>query len=89
MRLVISAVLCLVIAFGIPACTEKQRKEIKHIKSDIIGLKRKITLYDMNGRVIREWEGRFKIEIQGGYISFIDEDGKEVKLSGTIVVEEL
>ncbi|MEF3168752.1 MAG: DUF5052 family protein [Deltaproteobacteria bacterium] len=69
MRLIISAVLGLAIAFGIPACTEKQRKEIKHIKSDIIGLKRKITLYDMNGRVIREWEGRFKIEIQGGYIS--------------------
>jgi len=74
---------------GVAACTEGQRKEIKHIKSDLIGLKRKITLYDANGRVIREWEGRFKIEIQGAYISFIDDQGKEIKLGGTVVVEEI
>lgn len=74
---------------GVSACTESQRKEIKHIKSDLIGLKRKITLYDANGGVIRTWEGRFKIEIQGAYIAFIDDQGKEIKLSGTVVVEEI
>ncbi len=70
-------------------CTERQRKGLKHFKSDIIGLKRKVTLYDCNGRPIKEWQGRFKIEIQGSYLSFIDDKGKEIKLSGTITVEEL
>jgi len=77
------------ILFCLPACTEKQRKELKHLKSDVIGLKRKVTLYDCSGTVIRSWEGRFKIEVEGAYISFIDEKGKDVKVSGAVVVEEL
>jgi hypothetical protein len=76
----------LVISFT--GCTEKQRKEIKHIKSDLIGLKRTVTLYDNNGKIIKEWKGRFKIEIQGNFLSFIDDNGKEVKISGTVVVQE-
>ncbi len=72
----------------ITGCTEKQRKEIKHIKSDLIGLKRTVSLYDNNGKIIKQWKGRFKIEIQGNYISFIDDNGKEVKVSGTVIVQE-
>ena len=72
----------------ISGCTEKQRKEIKHIKSDLIGLKRTVSLYDNNGKIIKQWKGRFKIEIQGNYISFIDDNGKEVKVSGTVIVQE-
>jgi hypothetical protein len=74
---------------GAAACTERQRKDIKHIKSDIIGLQRKVTLYDCSGRSIRTWEGRFKIEVMGSYLSFIDDEGKDVKVSGTVLVEEL
>ncbi len=74
---------------AITSCTERQRKNLKHMKSDIIGLKRKVTLYDCNGKVIRQWQGRFKVETIGGYISFIDEDGKDIKVSGTVIVEEL
>mgnify|MGYP001029783076 CR=1 FL=1 len=73
---------------SLPACTERQKKSIKHLKSDVIGIKRKVTLYDCNGNVIRDWEGRFKIEIQGSYLSFIDDNGKDIKVSGTVVVEE-
>ena len=73
---------------SLPACTERQKKSIKHLKSDIIGIERKVTLYDCNGKVIRNWEGRFKIEIQGSYLSFIDDNGKDIKVSGTVVVEE-
>ncbi len=83
------AAFVLVVSFGVTGCTERQRKQIKHFKSDIIGLKRRVTLYDMNGHPIRTWEGRFKIEIMGGYLSFIDDNGKDVKVSGTVVVEEL
>ena len=70
-------------------CTERQRKNLKHFKSDIIGLKRKVILYDAQGKVIRQWQGRFKIEVQGSFISFIDDNGKDIKVSGTVVVEEL
>ncbi len=83
---VLILVIFLLTIFG---CTEKQRKELKHFKSDIIGLKREVILYDANGHVIRKWRGRFKIEINGAFISFIDDNGKEVKLSGTIIVQEL
>jgi hypothetical protein len=74
---------------GSTACTERQRKDIKHFKSDIIGLKRKVTLYDCSGRPMKTWEGRFKIEVMGSYLSFIDNEGKDVKVSGTVLVEEL
>ncbi len=77
-----------ILIFG-AGCTERQRKNLKHFKSDIIGLKRRVTLYDCNGKVIRSWQGRFKIEVQGAYISFIDDKGKDIKISGTVVVEEL
>ena len=85
----LSLVLALFLLFFVASCTERQRKNLKHLKSDIIGLKRKVILYDCNGKVIREWKGRFKIEVQGSYISFIDDDGKDIKVSGTVVVEEL
>ena len=86
---VIAFSLAILIGITFSGCTERQRKNLKHFKSDIIGLKRKVTLYDAQGRVIRQWKGRFKIEVQGNFISFIDDNGKDIKLSGTIVVEEL
>ena len=78
--------LSLLLAAG---CTERQRKNIKHLKSDIIGLKRQVTLYDCSGNVIKSWKGRFKIEVQGSFVSFIDDNGKDVKVSGTVIIEEL
>jgi hypothetical protein len=72
-----------------PGCTERQRKDIKHFKSDLVGLKRRVTLYDCNGQVLKTWEGRFKVEIQGSYLAFIDDHGKDIKVSGTVLVEEL
>ncbi len=77
-----------IVALSVGGCTERQRKNLKHFKSDLIGLKRKVTLYDGQGRVIRQWQGRFKIEVQGNFISFIDDNGKDIKISGTVVVEE-
>ncbi len=84
-----TALLILVMSMSLVSCTERQRKNLKHMKSDIIGLKRKVTLYDCSGNVIRQWEGRFKIEVIGSYVSFIDDQGKDIKVSGTVVVEEL
>jgi len=80
--------LTVTLSLAATGCTEKQRKGIKHVKSDLIGLKRKVTLYDCNGQPIRTWHGRFKIEVQGAYLSFIDDDDHEIKVGGTVVVEE-
>ncbi len=91
-RLLLACLLIATLLFStiaLTGCTERQRKQIKHFKSDLIGLKRRVTLYDCNGHPIKSWEGRFKIEVQGAYLSFIDDDGKDIKISGTIVVEEL
>jgi len=85
----LAALLILFMALSLTSCTERQRKNLKHMKSDIIGLNRKITLYDCSGKVIRQWEGRFKVETVGAYVSFIDDDGRDIKVSGTVVVEEL
>ncbi len=89
LRLLLAVGVLMLFSLTLSSCTERQRKNLKHMKSDIIGLKRKITLYDCNGKVIRQWEGRFKVETIGAYVSFIDDDGKDIKISGTVVVEEL
>ncbi len=89
LRLLLAVGVLMLFSLMLSSCTERQRKNLKHMKSDIIGLKRKITLYDCNGKVIRQWEGRFKVETIGAYVSFIDDDGKDIKISGTVVVEEL
>lgn len=68
---------------------EKVQKEIKHQKSDIIGLKRIVVLYANNGSVIKTWNGRFKVEMNGSVASFINGDGHEIKVSGTYIIEEI
>ncbi|MBW1964756.1 MAG: hypothetical protein JRI40_06015 [Deltaproteobacteria bacterium] len=67
---------------------EKQKESIKNLKSDTIGIKKKVTLFDCDKNVIRNWKSRFKIEVQGYYLSFIDDNDKDNKTSGTIIVEE-
>ena len=62
-------------------------KGCKHFKSETIGLKRKITLYACDGTPIKTWEGRFMVELSGSTAAWID-DGKEVKIAGTFIIEE-
>jgi hypothetical protein len=81
--MLLTAVLCLASA----GCTERQRQDISHFKSDLIGLNRTITLYSADGKPIKEWKGRFKVEVQGGTARFLH-DGKAVIISGTYVIEE-
>ena len=80
-------VLLLVFSMSFIGC-EGCNKNIKHFKSSTIGLKRKVTLYNCNGGIIKTWEGRFLVEMKGDAAAFID-DGKEIKISGTYIVEEL
>ncbi len=68
--------------------TPARQNEIKHVKSSIVGLKRVVEQYDCNGNIINRYEGRYKIEIDGSFVSFTHK-GKNIKLSGTIQIREL
>tara|TARA_Y100000996_G_scaffold15755_1_gene11954 strand:+ start:563 stop:817 length:255 start_codon:yes stop_codon:yes gene_type:complete len=68
---------------------ERFDKKVKHFKSGISGLDRRITLYTCDGEIIKTWEGNFMIELIGNSASWIDDNNKEVKISGTFIIEEL
>ncbi len=89
MKLVQRVLLMLVIACLLcgPGCTEKQKQDYSHWKSDVIGLHRTVILYDANGKAIKTWKGRFKVEQEGTSARFIA-NGKTVIISGTFVIEE-
>ena len=59
-----------------------------HTKSEFFGLHRRVTLYDGQGKVIRTWETRTKVEDQGGSFRIMV-DGKAITVAGTIVAEEI
>jgi hypothetical protein len=63
------------------------QQTLSHVKSQFTGLNRKITLYAVDGTVIREWEGEFQVETEGGAARFID-DGKAVYIAGTFTIVE-
>ena len=69
-------------------CTQKQRQDLSHWKSDLIGIKRTITLYSDNGKPIKSWTGRYKVEVSGCTARFLH-DGKAIIISGTFLMEEL
>ena len=68
---------------------ERFDKKVKHFQSGISGLDRRITLYTCDGEIIQTWEGNFMIELIGNSASWIDDNNKEVKISGTFIIEEL
>ena len=81
------AVACLIGLLCITGC-QQQQKTFKHFVSGVTGLKRHVTLYDASGVVIREWTGLFMVEMNGSVATFID-NGKEVKIAGTYIIEEI
>lgn len=60
----------------------------KHLHSSLSGLNRKITLYNSNGGIIREWVTQAKVEDKGGTCFFVV-NGKAITVSGTFIIEEL
>lgn len=85
----IIVVVLLVTIIGFRGCmSEDAQKALKHRKSSLVGLDRVITLYAADGSVIFKQRGQFKVETLDGVISWIDDDGKEHKVTGTIHIEE-
>jgi hypothetical protein len=50
-------------------------------------LNRTVTLYDANGKVIKSWETNNEISYGGPVAGFIDKNGMNVRVAGTIIIE--
>lgn len=78
--------------FGIAGCmnmTQSGKRTIKSIGSDWTGgLERTVTVYDYNGEVIKQWEGKFDLQENDQEIYFDDQNGKRVIIQGGITITE-
>ena len=65
---------------------------MKDVKSEWgNGLERSVEVYDVNGNLIKKYEGKFDIEYDSDRIRFDDENGKRHVIyykTGTIIVDE-
>jgi hypothetical protein len=83
--LVVTLILGMLCILG--GCAEYD-KAVKHLESSSVGIERHIVLYASDGKVIREWTTKARIEDRvSGLLCFFDDKGK-VLISGTFVVEE-
>ena len=73
--------------------TESGKRAYKDQQSNIEGgIQRTVSVYDVNGELIKEYSGKFDIETDNeSYILFDDEDGHRHIIyytTGTIIVDE-
>lgn len=72
--------------------TESGKREIKDWKSNTSGgITRIVTVYDINGKVISKYEGKFDVEYDSDRIKFDDEEGKRHIIyysTGTVIIDE-
>lgn len=73
--------------------TESGRRALKDQQSNLLGgIERTVSVYDINGELIKQYSGRFDIETDNeSYILFDDENGDRHIIyytTGTIIVDE-
>ena len=73
--------------------SESGRRALKDQQSNLSGgIERTVSVYDINGQLIKEYSGKFDIETdRESYILFDDEDGNRHMIyytTGTIIVDE-
>ena len=69
-------------------CTGSQQRGLKSFKANVAGgLDRTVTLYDYNGKQIRQWNGKIDISESQVETDFLV-DGKKVVIHGGITVIE-
>lgn len=73
--------------------TASGARAFKSQESDFnMGIDRRVTVYDMEGDVIKEYEGKFDIEYDDDRILFDDEKGQRHIIyypTGTVIVDEI
>jgi hypothetical protein len=52
------------------------------------GLKRKVTVYDYEGKEIKSWSGKFDVSSSETEVYFDDSDNKRIIIHGGIVINE-
>ena len=72
--------------------TESGKRAIKDWQSNTTGgITRTVTVYDINGKEIAKYEGKFDVEYDAERIKFDDEEGKRHSIyytTGTIIIDE-
>ena len=76
--------------------TESGKRAVKDMQSELgNGIRRTVQVYDINGELIKEYEGKFDVETGNAetapYIVFDDENGKRhivYYTTGTILIDE-
>ena len=91
----IAVVLCIGLFVGMNAYynnTESGKRALKSQESNFnSGIERTVTIYDVNGKVIKQYEGKFDVEYDDDRILFDDENGKRHVLyytTGTVAIDE-
>lgn len=93
----IVGVVLLAIIWGTPLCyfkfTATGKRAVKTQLSELNnGIQREITVYDINGKVIEQFQGHFDIEYSAERIMFDDEKGNRHIVyfkTGTVIVNEV
>lgn len=71
--------------------TQSGQRSIKTLKSNVSGIERTVTVYDINGDVIKEYIGKFDVDYDSSRILFDDEEGKRHVIyytTGTVIIDE-
>ncbi len=96
LSIIISIALCIGLwAFSIWwfGNTEKGKRALKTQDSNFNGgIERVVTVYDINGNEIQQYQGQFDIEYSDERILFDDEDGNRHIIyfkTGTVIVDEV
>jgi hypothetical protein len=85
-------VITLPIEFWYFSSTESGKRAVKDQESNLQGgIRRAVSVYDMEGDLIQEYSGEFDVEMHDTYILFDDEQGKRHIIyftTGTVVIDE-
>ena len=72
--------------------TEAGARALKDQQSNFnAGIERVVKVYDVNGKLIEQYEGRFDVETTSNYVLFDDENNKRHMIyytTGTIIIDE-
>lgn len=88
MKKFIAIVLVLIMSLSMFTGCASWQRSMKSIGSDFTGgLYRRVTVYDYDGDVLGQWEGKFDVS-ETTTETFFDINGKRVIIQGGIIINE-
>lgn len=86
-RISIAIVIAIIVLIGL-FTNMKWKRNIKNFKAETVGLNRVVSVYDYNGGLIRQWEGRILVDGNGERTKLTTSDAKTFIIDGGIVIIE-